>query len=87
MHTCKCTDPILSSVVLNESHSFIVTNMVPDMEMTKRMLQVMSEKEEKAYHADYLDYRDSLMETVVLHQKRRKNVQEHYFKKHIILIH
>ena len=61
MHTCKCTDPILSSVVLNESHSFIVTNMVPDMEMTKRMLQVMSEKEEKAYHADYLDYRDSLI--------------------------
>ena len=35
--------------------------MVPDMEMTKKMLQVMSEKEKKAYHADYLDYRDSLI--------------------------
>ena len=29
--------------------------------MTKRMLEMISVKEEEAYHADYLDYRDLLL--------------------------
>ena len=61
MHICNYIDSISHSGVLKKYHRFILTDEVPDMEMTKAMLQEISKKEKKAYHADYLDYRDHLI--------------------------
>ena len=61
MHICSYIDSISLSGVLKKYHRFILTDEVPDMEMTKAMLQEISKKEQEAYHADYLDYRDRLI--------------------------
>ena len=47
--------------MIKEFKCFIMTESEPNMEMTKRMLEIMSTHEKKAYHANYLDYRESLI--------------------------